>query len=120
MYNLCRALPCCATQDIFNLLPNANVDALSGSLAVKGNDMMAAIYLAALIRSCLALHRLIDNKEQRIWAVRLRARICVCMCARARCAVGESTNRARQATAVHVPSMRYVYSLRHHAGEGSS
>lgn len=118
MYNLCRALPCCATQDIFNLLPNANVDALSGSLAVKGNDMMAAIYLAALIRSCLALHRLIDNKEQRIWAVRLRARTYTHKCAR--CAVGESTNRARQATAVHVPSMRYVYSLRHHAGEGSS
>jgi 26S proteasome regulatory subunit N8 len=56
-------------QDIFNLLPNMNVEALSTSLAVKGNDMMAVIYLASLIRSVLALHRLIDNKEQRMWSV---------------------------------------------------
>lgn len=46
-----------------------NVEALSTSLAVKGNDMMAVIYLASLIRSVLALHRLIDNKEQRMWSV---------------------------------------------------
>jgi hypothetical protein len=39
-------------QDIFNLLPNMNVEALSTSLAVKGNDMMAVIYLASLIRRC--------------------------------------------------------------------
>lgn len=57
-------------QDIFNLLPNMNVEALSTSLAVKANDMMASIYLASLIRSVLALHKLIDNKEQRMWAVR--------------------------------------------------
>jgi hypothetical protein len=56
-------------QDIFNLLPNMNVETLSTSLAVKGNDMMAAIYLASLIRSTLALHKLIDNKEQRMWSV---------------------------------------------------
>lgn len=30
--------------------------------------MMLAIYLASLIRSILALHKLIDNKEQRIAA----------------------------------------------------
>jgi hypothetical protein len=41
-------------QDIFNLLPNMNVSALSTSLAVKGNDMMAVIYLSSLIRRCLA------------------------------------------------------------------
>lgn len=35
--------------------------------AVKSNDMMLAIYLSALIRSVLALHKLIDNKEQRLW-----------------------------------------------------
>lgn len=56
-------------QDIFNLLPNMNVEALSTSLAVKGNDMMSTIYLASLIRSILALHKLIDNKEQRMWTV---------------------------------------------------
>jgi 26S proteasome regulatory subunit N8 len=65
-------LPVCL-QDIFNLLPNMNVEALSTSLAVKGNDMMAAIYLASLIRSTLALHKLIDNKEQRMWAVSCQA-----------------------------------------------
>ncbi|KAF8062047.1 RPN8B [Scenedesmus sp. PABB004] len=60
-------------QDIFNLLPNMNVEALSTSLAVKGNDMMAGIYLAALIRAVLALHRLIDNKETRMWTEKERA-----------------------------------------------
>lgn len=34
---------------------------------VKSNDMMLAIYLASLIRSVLALHKLIDNKETRMW-----------------------------------------------------
>lgn len=31
---------------------------------VKSNDMMMVIYLASLTRSILALHKLIDNKEQ--------------------------------------------------------
>ena len=35
--------------------------------AVKSNDMMLVIYVASLIRSILALHKLIDNKEQRLW-----------------------------------------------------
>lgn len=35
--------------------------------AVKSNDMMLVIYLSSLIRSILALHKLIDNKEQRVW-----------------------------------------------------
>jgi hypothetical protein len=30
--------------------------------------MMLVIYVASLIRSILALHKLIDNKEQRMWA----------------------------------------------------
>jgi 26S proteasome regulatory subunit N8 len=34
---------------------------------VKSNDMMLVIYVASLIRSILALHKLIDNKEQRSW-----------------------------------------------------
>jgi 26S proteasome regulatory subunit N8 len=54
-------------QNVFNLLPDMNFEALLQSLAVKSNDMMLAIYLASLIRSILALHRLIDNKEQRLW-----------------------------------------------------
>jgi len=49
-------------QDVFNLLPNLGVEALSRSFTVQSNDMMLAIYLAALTRSVLALHSLIDNK----------------------------------------------------------
>ncbi|GAX86376.1 hypothetical protein CEUSTIGMA_g13788.t1 [Chlamydomonas eustigma] len=55
-------------QDIFNLLPNMSVEVLSKALAVKSNDMMLVIYVASLIRSILALHKLIDNKEQRTWS----------------------------------------------------
>lgn len=50
-------------QDMFNLLPNMSAEHLSSALAVKSNDMMGVVYLAALIRSVLALHKLIDNKE---------------------------------------------------------
>ena len=49
-------------QDVFNLLPNLGVEALSRSFTVQSNDMMLAIYLASLTRSVLALHSLIDNK----------------------------------------------------------
>lgn len=54
-------------QDIFNLLPNMNVESLLKALAVKSNDMMMVIYLASIVRGILALHKLIDNKEQRVW-----------------------------------------------------
>lgn len=49
-------------QDIFNLLPNLNVEELVRSFLVKTNDMMLAIYLASLIRSIIALHNLLNNK----------------------------------------------------------
>ena len=49
-------------QDIFNLIPNLNIESLVRSFAVKTNDMMLAIYLASLIRSVIALHNLINNK----------------------------------------------------------
>lgn len=52
-------------QDIFNLLPNLNVSELSKSFAVESNDMMLVMYVASLIRSVIALHNLIDNKEAR-------------------------------------------------------
>lgn len=52
-------------QDIFNLLPNLNVAQLSNSLAVESNDMMMVVYLASLVRSVIALHALIDNREER-------------------------------------------------------
>ncbi|KAK4797890.1 hypothetical protein SAY86_030216 [Trapa natans] len=49
-------------QDVFNLLPNLNVNELIKAFAVKTNDMMLVIYLSSLIRSIIALHNLINNK----------------------------------------------------------
>jgi len=49
-------------QDVFNLLPNLNVEELVKAFAVKTNDMMLAIYLSSVIRSTVALHNLINNK----------------------------------------------------------
>lgn len=57
-----RVIACCA-QDAFNLLPNLNMHELTRSFAVKSNDMMLVIYLSSLIRSVLALHDLIENRE---------------------------------------------------------
>jgi 26S proteasome regulatory subunit N8 len=51
-------------QNILNLLPNLNVEALVRSMLVKTNDMHLAMYLAALVRSVLALHDLLNNKIQ--------------------------------------------------------
>ena len=42
-------------QDIFNLLPNLNVEQLVKAFAVKTNDMMLAIYLSSIIRVGLGL-----------------------------------------------------------------
>ena len=50
-------------QDIFNLLPNLNVEELVKAFAVKTNDMMLVVYLSSLIRSLVALHDLINNKR---------------------------------------------------------
>ena len=49
-------------QEIFNLMPNLNVEELVRSFSVKTNDMMLVIYLSSLIRSVIALHNLINNK----------------------------------------------------------
>eukprot|EP00523_Entomoneis_sp_CCMP467_P002112 CAMPEP_0168758386 /NCGR_PEP_ID=MMETSP0724-20121128/21673_1 /TAXON_ID=265536 /ORGANISM="Amphiprora sp., Strain CCMP467" /LENGTH=352 /DNA_ID=CAMNT_0008807261 /DNA_START=76 /DNA_END=1134 /DNA_ORIENTATION=- len=49
-------------QTIINLLPNLNQEDLVRSMIVKTNDMMAAIYLASIIRTVIALHDLINNK----------------------------------------------------------
>lgn len=49
-------------QNIFNLLPNLNVDELVRSMLVKTNDMHLVIYLASLVRSVIALHNLVNNK----------------------------------------------------------
>ncbi|KAJ1696387.1 hypothetical protein LUZ63_004899 [Rhynchospora breviuscula] len=49
-------------QDVFNLLPNLNVNELVKAFSVKTNDSMLVIYLSSLIRSVIALHNLINNK----------------------------------------------------------
>lgn len=49
-------------QDIFNLLPNLNVNTLVNSFVVNQNDHYMVLYVAALIRSIIALHNLINNK----------------------------------------------------------
>lgn len=49
-------------QDIFNLLPNLNVDEFSKAFVVKTNDQLLVVYLASLIRAVIALHELIQNK----------------------------------------------------------
>lgn len=49
-------------QDIFNLLPDLNQDNFTNALYVKTNDQMLVVYLAAMVRSIVALHNLINNK----------------------------------------------------------
>ncbi|XP_043288122.1 26S proteasome non-ATPase regulatory subunit 7 [Venturia canescens] len=49
-------------QDIFNLLPDMSQNTFVDSLYVKTNDQMLVVYLAALVRSIIALHNLINNK----------------------------------------------------------
>jgi len=49
-------------QNVFNLLPNLNLQHLIHSFAVKTNDSMAVIYLSSLIRSIITFHNLINNR----------------------------------------------------------
>ncbi len=51
-------------QDIFNLLPDVNLQQFVKAMYVKTNDQMLVVYLASLIRSIIALHNLINNKVQ--------------------------------------------------------
>ncbi|KAL3860310.1 hypothetical protein ACJMK2_010449 [Sinanodonta woodiana] len=51
-------------QDVFNLLPDVNLQNFVKAMYVKTNDQMLVVYLASLIRSIIALHNLINNKVQ--------------------------------------------------------
>ena len=51
-------------QDVFNLLPDVNLQSFVKSVYVKTNDQMLVVYVAALVRSIIALHNLINNKVQ--------------------------------------------------------
>jgi len=51
-------------QDIFNLLPNFNVEEMIRAFSVKSNDYMYVLYICSLIKSVISLHSLINNKIQ--------------------------------------------------------
>lgn len=51
-------------QDVFNLLPDVSLNSFVRAVYVKTNDQMVVLYLAAVIRSVVALHNLINNKIQ--------------------------------------------------------
>lgn len=49
-------------QDIFNLMPNLDFDSIIKSFSVKTNDYMHMTYVCSLIRACIGVHNLINNK----------------------------------------------------------
>ncbi|KAK2075724.1 26S proteasome non-ATPase regulatory subunit 7 B [Prototheca wickerhamii] len=55
-------------QDILTLLPNLEAGGLAKGLSVQLNDSLLVVYVASLIRSIVALHSLIENKEERLAA----------------------------------------------------
>ena len=51
-------------QDVFNLLPDVHLQSFVRAVNMTTNDQMLVVYVAALIRSIVALHNLITNKLQ--------------------------------------------------------
>ena len=51
-------------QDVFNLLPDVQLQSFVRAVNMTTNDQMLVVYVAALIRSIVALHNLITNKLQ--------------------------------------------------------
>ena len=49
-------------QNIFNLVPNLNVEELVKSMLTKNNDLHLVMYLSSMVRSVMALHGLLSNK----------------------------------------------------------
>lgn len=49
-------------QDIFNLMPNLDFESIIKSFSVKTNDYMHMTYVCSLIRACIGVHNLINNK----------------------------------------------------------
>ena len=62
-------------QDILTLLPNLEAGGLAKGLSVQLNDSLLVVYVASLIRSIVALHSLIENKEERLAATK-KAQVC--------------------------------------------
>jgi len=61
-------------QDVFNLLPDVNLQSFVRAVNITTNDQMLVVYVAALIRSIIALHNLITNKLQNRDAERSEAK----------------------------------------------
>jgi len=51
-------------EDIFNLVPDVTLQSFVQAVFIKTNDQQLVLYVAALVRSILALHNLINNKVQ--------------------------------------------------------
>jgi 26S proteasome regulatory subunit N8 len=49
-------------QEILNLLPNLAGEKIVRSFSVKTNEMMQTIYTASMVRTIMALHKLLNNK----------------------------------------------------------
>lgn len=49
-------------QNMFNLLPNLDIDTLIKSFIVKTNDMNLTVYIASLVRAIIAMHELLNNQ----------------------------------------------------------
>lgn len=48
-------------------------DSAHALCAVQSNDMMMSVYVASMMRSVVALHSLIENKEARMWHEKIAA-----------------------------------------------
>ena len=49
-------------QDIFNLLPNLNLEEMIKAFSIKSNDYMFVLYVSSLIKSVVSLHTLVNNR----------------------------------------------------------
>lgn len=49
-------------QEIFNLLPNFETEDIIKSLSVQTNNNYLVLYLGWIVRTIIALHKLINNK----------------------------------------------------------
>eukprot|EP00050_Salpingoeca_kvevrii_P010095 m.6509 g.6509 ORF g.6509 m.6509 type:complete len:333 (-) comp2628_c0_seq1:295-1293(-) len=55
-------------QDVFNLLPNLDLEEFSRSISSKISDSMLVVYLSTLLRATIALHNLINNQMENLRA----------------------------------------------------
>jgi len=59
-------------QEVFNQLPNLNLEGFVKSFSLRTSDQMLVVYLSSIIRATLALHNLINNKVRAFFDVAAR------------------------------------------------